>query len=205
MRTAWLARSPPFAEAVTTTASAPAPSVQARTASPASSGLSASSAPSSRASSRRFSEGLDSGDAAAGRPKRLDRDQPEQAQPDDDHAIAERRLGTTHSLERDGPDRRERRVAHRDSFGDGHDEVRRNGHDLGVVRAARARAGDTLADVEPGVATGVEDGARARVAEGVVLRDRAADCADRLPDAVLAGVLERLGDEVRVLDRPCGE
>ena len=74
-----------------------------------------------------------------------------------------------------------------------------------MVRAARARAGDTLADVEPGVATGVEDGARARVAERVVLRDRAADCADRLPDTVLAGVLERLGDEVRVLDRPCGE
>ena len=144
---------------------------------------------------------LDAGHAAARRAQGLDGDQAEQAEPDDDDAIAERRLCAAHALERDRPDRGEGRVAHRDRLGDGDDEVRGHGDDVGVVCTPRSGAGDPLADVQLGAAAGVEDGPGAGVAERRILGDGAADRVDRLPDAVLAGVPKRLRDEVRVLDR----
>ena len=55
--------------------------------------------------------------------------------------------------------------------------------------------------MDAGVAARVEDGARARVAERIVLGDSAAHSADRLAHAMVARVPERLRDEVRVLDR----
>ena len=201
MRTAWLTRSPPLAEAVITTASAPAPPVQAEIASSASLGAQDALGAELVGQCAALLERLDSGHACAGRPQRLHRDQSEQSEPDDHDAVAERRIRAADALDGDRSDRRERGVAQRDALGHGHDEVRRDRHDLGVVRAARACAGDALADVDAGVAARVEDDARARVAERIVLGDSAAHRADRLPHAVVARVLERLRDEVRVLDR----
>jgi hypothetical protein len=59
--------------------------------------------------------------------------------------------------------------------------------------------------VQPGDTARVEDGAGARVAERRVLGDGALDEPDRLADPVLAGVAERLGDELGILDRARGE
>ena len=200
MRTASLMSSSPFADAVSTTASAPAPSVQAATASLASPGASASSAPSSEAELASVVDGLDPRHAATGGAQSLQGDQAEQPEPDDDDAIAEGRLDPPHPLERDRADRGEGRVSHRYALGDGDDEVRRHRDGLGVVRAARAGAGDPPANVQPCNAARIENRAGARVPERQVLRHRSLDEADRLADAVVARVAERLRDELGVLD-----
>ena len=115
-----------------------------------SSGATTRSAPSSAASARRAARRLDAEHAAAGRAQQLDGDQPEQAEADDDHALAERRLGAAHALQRDRAERGERGVAQRHALGHGRDEVARHRDDLGVVGAPGAGAGDALADAEVG-------------------------------------------------------
>ena len=119
MRTASLTRSPPFAEARDDDGVG-AGAVRSRpaTASPASSGLErelgaelarrargaapAGSTPTTRQPAARSTWTVIS---------------PSRPEPDDDDALAERRLGAAHALERDRPERGERRVAQRDALG----------------------------------------------------------------------------------------
>ena len=155
---------------------------------------------------------LDAEHAAAGGAQDLDREQPEQAEADHDDPLAQRRLGAADALHGDRAERRERGVANRDAVRHGRDEVAGDRDDLGVVRAAGAGARDELTDREVRDAAGVDHPASARVAERRVVADRAADELDRVADAVLACVLQRLEHEVRVADgahrkraaAPCG-
>ena len=66
---------------------------------------------------------FDTDDAAPGGAHHLHGEQSEQAEPDDDHAFSERRLGTANALQRDRPDRAERRVCLGNAFRDGAGEV----------------------------------------------------------------------------------
>jgi hypothetical protein len=59
--------------------------------------------------------------------------------------------------------------------------------------------------VEASDPAGVEHGARARIAQRRILGDRAFDEPDRLAHTMFPRMSQRLGDEVRVLDRPRGE
>ena len=62
---------------------------------------------------------LDADDLAARGAEELDGDQPEQAEADDDHALAELRLGAAHALHRDRAQRGEGGVARVDPGGTG--------------------------------------------------------------------------------------
>ena len=165
-----------------------------------------SSAPSSAASARRSLDRLDSRHAAAGRAQRLHGDQAEQAEPDDDDALAERRLGAAHALDGDRADRGEGRVARGDASGTG--ATRLAGTD--TTSAWFARPAPAQATRWPtwnaGDAAGVEHGARARVAERVCPgrpRRATSPIVSRTPCS--RACLSVWRDEVRVLDRARGE
>jgi hypothetical protein len=159
------------------------------------------SAPSSTPSARRSADGSTPSTRQPAARSSWDGDEPDEAEADDDHPLAERRLGAAHALQSDGAHGGEGRVAQRHALGHGSDEVAGHRHDLGVVGAAGARAGDVLADAELGDPAGVEHDARARVAQDGVVGDRVAHRLDRVAHAVLAGVLERQQHEVGVADR----
>ena len=131
-------------DAVMSTASAPMPPVQAAA---AHGGVGRNDLLGAQLGRQRAPLGrwLDAEYLTAGRAQQLDRDQPEQAEADDDHPLAERRLGAPDALQRDRAERREGRVAQRHAVGHRGDEVGGHRHDLCVAGAAGARAGDVLA------------------------------------------------------------
>jgi hypothetical protein len=148
---------------------------------------------------------LDAQHATARRAQQLGGDEPDEAQADDDHPLAQRGVGAADALKRDRAHGGEGRVAQRHALGHRRDEVAGHRHDLGVVGAPGAGAGDVLADAEVGDPAGVQHNASARVAQDGVVGDRVTHRLDGVAHAVLAGVLEREQDEVGVADRAHGQ
>ena len=134
------------------------------------------------------------------RPQQLHRDLANQSEPDDRHALAERRRGAADPLERDGPDRGERRRPGLHSGRRSRNEVGGHRHDLCVAGAAGARARDELARPEVRDATGVDHKAGARVAKRHVGSSDAPGKVKRVAQTVLAHVLECLAYQIRVAD-----
>src|SRR5205085_7363371 len=89
-----------------------------------------------------------------------------------------------------------RGVSGRDPVRDRHDQIRWHRDDLSVACVALADARDARADRKPRIAARVEHLARAAVAEGGVLLEPALDLRERRRDALAAGGLERLPDEI---------
>ena len=110
---------------------------------------------------------IDPDHRAAVRAKQLRGELPEDAQPDDDECLTQRRRRAADALHRNGSERHRAGFVEADAVGNARHEVARHPDHLGVMRTLGAGAGDPipLAKVlEP--LTRFEDNAGGRIADG---------------------------------------